>query len=119
MAVDKTVLIVGGVGVGAVILFMLLKANSTQAAQQNAIAIQPSGIGSDLGDALSSIGGIFSGVASGGLSSLGLGGGSSNEPGLTDTSDDDANDPGLNDDGSNDPGLNDGDDDDDDDEADF
>jgi len=113
---EKTVLLIGAAGVGAVVLFMLLKGSTANASQASLAAPAPSG--SNVSDVLSGISSALSGGLSGisgGLSGLsGIFGapvstGTANDPGLTDDSDG-LNDPGLEDstdDSLNDPGLED------------
>jgi hypothetical protein len=106
---EKTILIVGGVAVGAFILYTLVQRQQ----QQTPASTQPysTGVssGSTLDDVLSAASGLFAGGTAGsvlsGLTSAFSNTGSSNEPGLLDDTDDDSNEPGL---------LDDDDDDDDD-----
>lgn len=96
----KTILIAGGIGLGAILLFSLAKKSQTTQlqAQQTAVNAQYAGTtAGQFGGILSSVGSFFN---SGALQSLGssyLDTGSANEPGLLDTgySSPDVNDPGL------------------------
>jgi hypothetical protein len=96
----KTLFIIGGIGAVLVVIYLLFRQSSANAAAAQAALTPTSGVAGDIGTALNLIGqapGVISGLSSAFSSS-----GGSNEPGLETSGNGYLNEPGLIDDSSTD-----------------